>query len=124
MGRIIRGVYYEDDYVKHECQACRRSFIVGAMLSKDRDLSCPYCGTRKLEIVAAATADATEYMDMGCMELYYSLYDDGSLTLYTEREFAAAMTDAMKKDYKHGVPMGAVLDCVTKYCEFRDGRSS
>jgi DNA-directed RNA polymerase subunit RPC12/RpoP len=124
MSRKIHGEYYEDDYIKHECQSCRRSFVLGGTLSQGQDLSCPYCGGKRIKAVAAADAETSADMDLGCLGIYYSLYDDGTLMLYTEREFAKALADSLTKDYKHGIPLGNVMDCVTRYCANRDGRTS
>ena len=119
MARNIHGNYFEDTYVKHECQSCKRCFIVGEKLSEDMRLACPYCQSTDIEIMAASADDSTD--DMGCLGLYYSLYDDGSLMLYTEREFAEALTQAAANG-GGAVPLTGIMDCVNRYCADRDGR--
>ena len=54
---------------------------------------------------------------MGCLGLYYHLYDDGSLMLYTEREFNEALAD-----YGSSTPVPEALECVVRYCAKRDSR--
>lgn len=117
MGRNIHGNYFEDVYVKHECQSCKRCFIAGEKLSEGMSLTCPYCQSPDIEPVAAASAEE-EPMDMGCLGLYYSLYADGSLMLYTEQEFKLALTKAAQGG---PVPLTGIMDCVNRYCADRDG---
>jgi len=116
MGRRIHSSYYEDTYIKHECQSCKRCFIVGEKLAEGLRLFCPYCRLPEIMMVAASAEDSME--DMGCLGLYYSLYDDGALMLYTGREFASALTD------RGNCPSGTVMDCIANYCAKRDGQST
>ncbi len=116
MARNIHGNYFEDTYIKHECQSCKRCFIVGEKLSEDMRLACPYCQSTDIEIMAASADDSTD--DMGCLGLYYSLYDDGSLMLYTESEFVLAL-----KLFAGGDAPRRATDCVKQYCMDRDGRT-
>jgi len=118
MSRKGNSRHYEDIYVKHECQSCKRCFIVGEKLSEDMLLLCPYCQSPNIEVVAASTQESLENMDMGCLGLYYSLYDDGSLMLYTEHEFAATL-----KERRDASTDSIAIDCISKYCDKRDSRS-
>jgi len=118
MSRKANGNYYEDRYVKHECQSCKRCFIVGRKLSEGMRLSCPYCQSSNIEVVAASAEESARDMDMGYLGLYYSLYDGGRLMLYTEREFAAALTNC------EGTPVGTAMDCITSFCEKRNSGSA
>jgi DNA-directed RNA polymerase subunit RPC12/RpoP len=117
MGRNIHGNYFEDIYQKQECQSCKRSFITGEKLAESMGLTCPYCQSPDIQLVAASAEEETE--DMGCLALTYNLYDDGSLMLYTEREFAAALTQAASGG---AVPLTGIMDCINRYCAERDGR--
>jgi len=120
MGRNIHSNYYEDMYVKYGCQTCKRCFIVGEKLSDNMRLTCPYCQSLEVEMLASSTEESADEMDMGCLGIYYNLYSDGSLMLYTEREFAAALTLYADKE----IPLRCVTDCVKQYCIDRDGRVS
>lgn len=122
MARNIHSNYYEDTYCKHECQDCKRCFIVGEVLSENMKLICPYCGCRNVILTAASTKEATEDMDMGCLGIYFSRYDDGSLMLYTEREFAAAMKHSLESGGGNGIPLRSVHKIITDYCRQRDSR--
>ena len=119
MGRIISVNHFEDTYVKHECQSCKRCFIVGEKLSEYTRLACPYCQSTDVEIIAASAEDSIE--DMGCLGLYYSLYPDGSLMLYTEREFEAALKQAAARS-DGAVPLTGIMEHINRYCADRDGR--
>lgn len=44
------------------------------------------------------------YLKHGCLGIYFSRYDDGSLMLYTEREFAAVMKRSLESG--GGNPIG------------------
>ena len=118
MGRPIRDSYYEDNYIKYECQSCKRCFILGETLSDGMNLTCPYCKSPEIESVAAATEESTEDMDLGCLGIYYSLYNDGSLMLYTEHEFAQALAN------NGGTALDTVTDSIKRYCAKRDGRDN
>ena len=123
MARNIHSNYFEDTYCKHECQDCKRCFIVGEVLSDNMKLVCPYCGASSGIIWIAASADDTvEDMDMGCLGIYFSRYDDGSLMLYTAREFAAALNRSLESGSENGIPLGAAHKIITDYCTQRDGR--
>ncbi len=117
MGRRIHSNYFEDNYLKYECQKCRRCFILGEILSRDMDIRCPYCGLLEIEIVTAATEESTADMDMGCLGLYYNHFDDGSLMLYTERELCEALEDTCE----YRIPGETVMDSLNRYCTRRDG---
>jgi DNA-directed RNA polymerase subunit RPC12/RpoP len=121
MGRLIHSNYYEDAYTKYECQSCKRCFIVGETLSRGMIFVCPYCRSACVEVVAAASEENSEDMDMGCLGLYYNLYGDGSLMLYTEREFSAALTQAAA-NAGGALPLTEIMECVNHYCAMRDGR--
>lgn len=123
MPRNIHGNYYEDTYVKHECQSCKRSFIVGEALSENMTLVCPYCQSPNIEMAAASTEESAEDMDMGCLGIYFNTYDDGKLMLYTEHEFAQALRGAMENSGQDGVPLAAVAGIMSDYCKKRDDRS-
>ena len=120
MARKIRGNYYEDNYNKHECQGCKRCFIVGEALSENMKLSCPYCQSPNIEFTAASTEETAEDMDMGCLGIYFNRYQDGGLMLYTEHEFA----QAIESGGENGIPLGSVHKIVTGYCMQRDGRGA
>gem|GEM_PF-2520872 len=120
MARNIRGNYFEDTYCKYGCQNCKRCFIVGEVLSENMNLVCPYCGSSGISWTAKSADDTVEDMDMGCLGIYFSRYDDGSLMLYTEREFAAAMKQALEISGGKGIPLRSVREVITKYCTQRD----
>lgn len=121
MARNIHSNYYEDTYCKHECQDCKRCFIVGEALSENRKLICPYCSFPHIELTAASTEETDE--DMGCLGIYFSRYDDGGLMLYTEREFAAAMGRTLEGGGS-GIPLGSVHSIIKDYCTQRDGQGA
>lgn len=123
MPRNIHYGYYEDNYIKHECQSCKRCFIVGEVLSENMNLTCPYCQSSNIEITAAATEENTEDMDMGCAGIYFNRYDDGTLMLYTEHEFERALNNSLEHGGCNGIPMGAASDIIRDYCAERDGRN-
>ncbi len=112
---------FEDTYIKYECHSCKRCFIVGERLSEHMSLACPYCKSSLIEDVAASGAEPDEDMDLGCLGLYYSLYADGSLMLYTEAEITAALAHCVDGS-DSGIPLANVVDCITRYCAERDGR--
>lgn len=113
MPRKIREGYYEDNYLKYECHACRKSFIVGETLSGGVPPACPYCVAREAEQVAGADEDCTGDMDMGCLGIYFGRYGDGSLMLYTEKEFAQSLAEGVEKGL-------CPLDAVKLFCSKRD----
>jgi len=122
MARRIHSNYYEDIYQKHQCQTCKRAFITGEKLSENMDLTCPYCGSRDIQLTAASTEETAEEMDMGCLGIYFYLYSDGQLMLHTENEFAQALAGALKNGEEGGIPLGAVGGIITAFCAERDGR--
>jgi DNA-directed RNA polymerase subunit RPC12/RpoP len=122
MARNIHSSYYEDSYCKQECSDCKRSFIVGEALSENMKLACPYCGSSRVTTVAASAEDATE--DMGCLGLYFNRYGDGTLMLYTEREFADAVTSYLEKHDGKPFLLGMIHAIITEYCSRRDGRGA
>jgi len=124
MARNIHSNYYEDTYLKQECQDCKRCFIVGEVLSENRKLVCPYCASPYIERTAASTDETAEDMEMGCLGIYFSRYDDGGLMLYTEHEFAAAMRCSLDSGGGNGIPLGSVHKIITDYCTQRDGRGA
>lgn len=121
MARKIHSNYYEDTYCRHECQNCKKSFIVGEVLSENMKLACPYCGSQYVIMIAASAEESAEDMDMGCLGIYFSRYDDGSLMLYTEHEFADAMGHSLENG-KSGIPLGTIYNIITDYCKQRDNR--
>jgi len=123
MARNIHGNYYEDTYLKQECQSCKKCFIVGEVLSGKRKLLCPYCGSSEVISTAASSDETAEDMDMGCLGIYFSRYDDGGLMLYTEREFAAAMGRSLDSG-GDGIPLSSVHEIITDYCTQRDSRGA
>jgi len=124
MTRNIHSNYFEDTYCKHECQGCKRCFIVGEVLSVNMNLACPYCGCRDIILTAASTEESAEDMDMGCLGIYFSRYDDGKLMLYTEREFASAMRRSLESGGGNGIPLGSVHEIIIDYCMQRDGQGA
>lgn len=122
MARRIHSNYFEDSYYKHECQDCKRCFIVGEVLSKNMNLACPYCQSPDVIMTAASTEETAEDMDMGCLGIYFSRYDDGSLMLYTEREFAAAMGRSLESG--SGIPLKSVHRIIIDYCMQRDSKGA
>ena len=120
MARNISGNYYEDTYCKHECQSCKRCFIVGEVLSENMNLTCPYCGSSDILWVASSTSDTT--LDMGCLGIYFNRYADGRLMLYTEHEFAAAMKNSLEGSGANGIPLRSVPEIITNYCTQRDAQ--
>ena len=119
MSKHIHSNYFEDKYVKYECESCIRTFIVGEDLSRGMNLSCPYCGSKGLAETAASSDDSAE--DMGCLGIYYHRYDDGRLMLYTEQEFADALMNALKLAGNEEIPLSAACEIITAYCSGRDG---
>lgn len=124
MARNIHSNYYEDTYLKQECQDCKRCFIVGEVLSENMKLVCPYCASHSIEPTAASTDETAEDMDMGCLGIYFSRHDDGGLMLYTEREFAAAMRRSLDSGGADGITLGSVHEIITNYCTQRDSRGA
>lgn len=122
MARKIHGGYHEDAYHKYECQACKRCFIVGETLSKDMRLACPYCRSEDISLTAASADEAEDAMDMGCLGIYFTLYDDGGLMLYTEDEFAQALKGSLEGRGEGGIPLAAAGGVIGDYCAKRDGR--
>jgi len=96
---------------------------VGEVLSEKMNLTCPYCRSPDIEITAAATEENTEDMDMGCAGIYFNRYDDGTLMLYTEHEFARALNNSLNRGGGSGIPLGAASDIIRNYCAERDGRN-
>jgi len=97
---------------------------VGGVLSENRELSCPYCQSHSIESIAASTDDTAEDMDMGCLGIYFSRYDDGGLMLYTEHEFAAAMKTLLDSGGAGGIPLRSVHEIITDYCTQRDSQGA
>jgi len=60
-------------------------------------------------------------MDMGCLGLYFHRYDDGTLMLYTEHEFAQALNNSLGHSNGNGIPLVAVSVIIRDYCAERDG---
>jgi len=104
----IHGNYHEDNYNKYECQICKRCFIVGEKLSEGASLTCPYCRSSHIEMVAASSDDSVEDMDLGCLGIYYHLYENGQLMLFTEQEFARAMKQVLARAETGGIPLSDV----------------
>jgi mRNA interferase MazF len=96
---------------------------VGEVLSENMNLACPYCSSSDILCIAASAEDMAEDMDMGCLGIYFSRYDDGNLMLYTEREFATAMTRSLESGGGNGIPLGSVREIITDYCTQRDAKS-
>ena len=115
MGNNIRGNYYEDTYIKYECQSCKRCFIVGEKISEGMHIACSYCQSFNIKTVAFCTE--TEDMDMGCLGLYYHLDDDGSLMLSSEREFIEALSG-----YGFAIPATGIANCIKQDYAKRDAR--
>ena len=124
VARNIHSNYYEDNYCKHECRDCRRCFIVGEVLSEGMKLACPYCGSSGIEMIVVSADDTLADMDMGCLGLYFSRYEDGALMLHTESEFADAMRRAAENSGGSGIPLVTVYEHITNYCAQRDCRGA
>jgi len=120
MPRNIHNNYYEDTYVKHECQICRRSFIVGERLSEGMELSCPYCRSSKIEAISAANEDKLEDMDMGCLGIYYHIYKNENLMLYTQNEFSLAMKEFFERTGLKEIALGGHRKILNDFCMKRD----
>ncbi len=116
MARKVNANHYEDNYLNYECQSCKRKFIVGETLSKGVKLTCPYCQSPNLELISCLNEEDTEELDLGCFGIYFDCYRDGSLMLYTEREFGEALENAIK----HGAS-GNMLQIIESHCAMRDG---
>lgn len=124
MARNIHSTYYEDNYVKYECHDCKRKFIVGERLSEGKSLTCPYCQSSEIESTAIADETNTEEMQMGCAGIYFHTYADGTLMLYTEKEFVRAMNAAFFDKGIKSVPLGGHHSILKEFCEKRDNRGS
>lgn len=67
----IHTNYYQDNLEKINCFDCDRSFIVGEDLSRDIDISCPYCKSENVQIEAYTDEERLQDMQMGCLGIYY-----------------------------------------------------
>ena len=123
MARHIRGNYYEDNYVKHGCGDCRKTFIVGEAMSGGAVLACPYCRSEALAMTALADEECSENMDMGCLGIYFHRYTDGNLMLITEAEFGKAMRKYKQELNNGALPIADTCDIIAKFCAKRDGRT-
>lgn len=119
MAREIRYGYYEDNYVKYDCDTCKKSFIVGETLAEGINLACPYCRSDNVEPISMADEGNTEDMDMGCLGITFHRDKDGSLMLITDREFTQAMKNVGKT-----LDSDRIRLVIEKFCARRDGRTS
>lgn len=60
------------------------------------NLKCPYCQSESIESISQSTDDSLEDLDLGCLGLYFHLYPDGELKLYTERDFFEAFKKSQR----------------------------
>lgn len=75
MAKNIHTTYYEDNYVRYKCYDCEKSFIVGEELSKNCNLSCPYCSSENIDWESRTDDDSIEQFDMGCIGIYFDKFD-------------------------------------------------
>lgn len=118
MARNIHSNYFEDKYMRHECQYCRKSFIVGKRLSENTKLSCPYCKSANIETIAETNNG--DDAELGCVGLYFHTYSDGSLMLYTENEFSLALRNYFNNTGLSEIPLGEHNKILKDYCEKRN----
>ena len=76
MSLNIHTNYYQDNLENITCSDCDRNFIVGEDLSRDIDISCPYCKSDNVQINAYSDEEKLEDMQMGCLGIYYYKNDE------------------------------------------------
>lgn len=72
MSLNIHTNYYQDNLQSMTCLDCEKSFIVGEHISKEIEISCPYCQTYSVCINAYSDEEKLEDMQMGCLGIYYT----------------------------------------------------
>jgi len=62
---------FQDNLEKYKCLDCDRDFITGLDLSKEVDITCPYCQSDNTEGRAHCTDEQLKRLQLGCLGIYY-----------------------------------------------------
>lgn len=103
----IHTNYYQDNLQNMTCLDCGKNFIVGENISKDIEISCPYCKTYSVCINAYSDEEKLEDMQMGCLGIYY--YDEDEKMEEDNKIYCSNCKKVMDEGY-------TICDGLQHYC--------